>query len=47
MRSVNKEGSAGAADLPAVRWKQINLDKLPAEQRAKFVAQLENVLRNA
>ncbi|WP_076861869.1 nucleotidyl transferase AbiEii/AbiGii toxin family protein [Bradyrhizobium mercantei] len=37
----------GAADLPAVRWKQINLDKLPAEQRAKLVAQLENVLSNA
>ncbi|WP_342723963.1 nucleotidyl transferase AbiEii/AbiGii toxin family protein [Bradyrhizobium sp. B097] len=40
-------GVPGAADLPAVRWKQINLDKLPAEQRAKLVAQLEHVLRNA
>jgi predicted nucleotidyltransferase component of viral defense system len=40
-------GVPGAADLPAVRWKQINLDKLPAEQRAKLVAQLEQVLRNA
>lgn len=37
----------GAADLPAVRWKQVNLDKLPAEQRAKLVAQLEDVLRHA
>jgi Nucleotidyl transferase AbiEii toxin, Type IV TA system len=34
------------ADLPAVRWKQINLDKLPSEQRSKLVAQLDAVLRN-
>ncbi|WP_338832668.1 nucleotidyl transferase AbiEii/AbiGii toxin family protein [Bradyrhizobium sp. 27S5] len=40
-------GVPGAAELPAVRWKQINLDKLPAEHRAKLVAQLEQVLRNA
>ena len=40
-------GVPGAADLPAVRWKQINLDKLPSAQRAKLVAQLEEVLRNA
>ena len=40
-------GVPGAADLPAVRWKQINLDKLPAEHRAKLVAQLEEVLRHA
>jgi predicted nucleotidyltransferase component of viral defense system len=40
-------GVPGAADLPAVRWKKINLDKLPAEQRSKLVAQLEKVLRNA
>ncbi|SFK10424.1 nucleotidyl transferase AbiEii/AbiGii toxin family protein [Bradyrhizobium sp. Gha] len=40
-------GVAGAAELPAVRWKQINLDKLPAELRPKLVAQLEQVLRNA
>ncbi|OKO74518.1 nucleotidyl transferase AbiEii/AbiGii toxin family protein [Bradyrhizobium sp. NAS96.2] len=40
-------GDAGAAELPAVRWKQINLDNLPAEHRAKLVAQLEEVLRNA
>ncbi|MBB4383261.1 nucleotidyl transferase AbiEii/AbiGii toxin family protein [Bradyrhizobium sp. SBR1B] len=40
-------GIPGAAELPAVRWKQINLDKLPAEHRAKLVAQLEEVLRNA
>lgn len=39
-------GVPGAADLPAVRWKQINLDKLPAEQRSKLVAQFEKVLRN-
>ncbi|WP_244646260.1 hypothetical protein [Bradyrhizobium campsiandrae] len=40
-------GVPGAAELPAVRWKQINLDKLPAENRAKLVAQLEHVLSNA
>ncbi|MHC2585109.1 putative nucleotidyltransferase component of viral defense system [Bradyrhizobium diazoefficiens] len=40
-------GVPGAADLPAVRWKQINLDKLSAEQRDKLVKQLEQVLRNA
>ena len=40
-------GVPGAEKLPAVRWKQINLDKLPAEHRANLVAQLEEVLRNA
>ena len=40
-------GVSGAAELPAVRWKQINLDKLPAEHRTKLVAQLGQVLRNA
>ncbi|GGI27438.1 hypothetical protein GCM10010987_44390 [Bradyrhizobium guangdongense] len=43
----NLLGVPDAADLPAVRWKQINLDKLPAEHRATLVAQLEKVLRNA
>ena len=37
-------GVPGAADLPAVRWKQINLDKLSADHRAKLVAQLGGVL---
>jgi hypothetical protein len=37
----------GAADLPAVRWKQINLDKLSAEHRTKLVAQLQTVLRHS
>ena len=32
------------ADLPAVRWRQINLDKLEAEARANLVASLEEVL---
>ena len=40
-------GVPGAADLPAVKWKQINLDKLSAEARAKLTAQLEAVLRSA
>jgi predicted nucleotidyltransferase component of viral defense system len=34
----------GAAELPAVRWKQINLDKLSAENRARLVRQLATVL---
>lgn len=36
-----------AADLPAVRWKQINLDKLSADQRARLITQLETVLSKA
>ncbi|MGY3621794.1 hypothetical protein [Bradyrhizobium sp. USDA 10063] len=34
----------GAAKLPAVRWKQVNLDKLRAADREKLVAQLIAVL---
>lgn len=34
-------GVDGAADLPAVKWKQINLDKLKPEVRQRLVAQLE------
>ena len=37
-------GVPGAADLPAVRWKQINLNKLSPENRAELVAQLEEAL---
>lgn len=37
-------GVAGASDLPAVRWKQINLDKLTPEARARLVVQLEEAL---
>lgn len=37
-------GVAGAADLPAVRWKQANLDKLSPEARRRLVAELERVL---
>lgn len=43
----NLLGIPSAADLPAVRWKQINLDRLPDEQRTKLVAQLDNVLYNS
>jgi predicted nucleotidyltransferase component of viral defense system len=35
---------SGAADLPAVRWRQQNLDKLSVEKRAALVARLEEVL---
>jgi predicted nucleotidyltransferase component of viral defense system len=34
----------GAANLPAVKWRQVNLDKLTAEKRAAEVAGLEKVL---
>ena len=34
----------GAANLPAVKWRQLNLDKLTAEKRAAEVASLEKVL---
>jgi len=39
-------GVAHAADLPAVKWKQLNLDRLSSEARARLVAQLEATLRN-
>ena len=34
----------GAQDLPAVRWKQFNLDKLSAGMRDRLVSQLAEVL---
>jgi predicted nucleotidyltransferase component of viral defense system len=34
----------GAKDLPAVRWRQRNLDTLKTAERAKLVSQLESVL---
>ena len=37
-------GVPGAAELPAVKWKQINLDKMSKEARAKAVARLDEVL---
>jgi predicted nucleotidyltransferase component of viral defense system len=37
-------GVPGAADLPAVRWKQLNLDKLSRDAREKLVAKLALVL---
>jgi predicted nucleotidyltransferase component of viral defense system len=36
----------GASDLPAVRWRQHNLDTLGKEEREKLASQLERVLRN-
>jgi predicted nucleotidyltransferase component of viral defense system len=35
---------SGAAELPAVKWRQLNLDKLPAKKRAELVEALESVL---
>jgi hypothetical protein len=37
-------GLPNASELPAVRWRQQNLDKLPANKRALLVARLEEVL---
>lgn len=37
-------GLPNAADLPAVRWRQQNLDKLPPNKRAALVTRLEEVL---
>jgi predicted nucleotidyltransferase component of viral defense system len=37
-------GIPGASELPAVKWRQQNLDKLTAEKRAALVARLEQVL---
>jgi predicted nucleotidyltransferase component of viral defense system len=37
-------GLPSAAELPAVKWRQLNLDKLSAEKRAALVARLEEVL---
>lgn len=34
----------GTAELPAVKWRQLNLDKLPAKKRAELVEALEKVL---
>ncbi|UDL88388.1 nucleotidyl transferase AbiEii/AbiGii toxin family protein [Mesorhizobium sp. PAMC28654] len=38
-------GVPGAPDLPAVKWKQLNLDKLSSNARARLVGQLETVLQ--
>jgi hypothetical protein len=37
-------GLPEAPKLPAVKWRQLNLDKLAAEKRAALVARLEEVL---
>jgi predicted nucleotidyltransferase component of viral defense system len=37
-------GIAHIADLPAVKWRQINLNKIPAAKRAMLVAELEKAL---
>jgi hypothetical protein len=37
-------GISGADELPAVLWKQQNLDRLPADKRQALIAGLERVL---
>jgi hypothetical protein len=37
-------GLPNAAELPAVRWRQQNLDKLSSKKRAPLVTRLEEVL---
>ncbi|MCA0250493.1 MAG: nucleotidyl transferase AbiEii/AbiGii toxin family protein [Proteobacteria bacterium] len=38
-------GLPGAADLPAVKWRQLNLDKLTGEKRTALVTALQGALR--
>jgi hypothetical protein len=40
----NLIGLPDAAKLPAIKWRQLNLDKLPADKRTAQVATLESVL---
>jgi hypothetical protein len=40
-------GLPAAAELPAVKWRQQNLDKLPKEKRDALVKALEKVLYGA
>jgi predicted nucleotidyltransferase component of viral defense system len=40
-------GIAHIADLPAVKWRQINLAKIPAAKRATLVTELEKALSGA
>lgn len=37
-------GLPGAVELPAVKWRQLNLDKLTPEKRSALVGELEKVL---
>lgn len=37
-------GLPAAAELPAVKWRQLNLDKLPGERRAELVERLREAL---
>jgi predicted nucleotidyltransferase component of viral defense system len=37
-------GLPDAAALPAIKWRQLNLEKLPADKRAAQVSELESVL---
>jgi hypothetical protein len=43
----NLLGLPAAANLPAVRWRQDNLNKVSAEKRALLVERLETVLADA
>jgi hypothetical protein len=40
-------GVPGAADLPAVRWRQENLAKLRSTERVRLVSKLEGVFGNS
>jgi hypothetical protein len=37
-------GLPAARDLPAVRWRQLNLDKLTKDKREALVTQLQKVI---
>ncbi len=43
-RRAYVENLGNAPELPAVKWRQINLDSLTSEKRAALVAGLEKVL---
>ena len=37
-------GVPGAMDFPAVKWRQVNLDKITKKKRQALVAELESAL---
>jgi hypothetical protein len=37
-------GLSGVSELPAVKWRQVNLNKLSAARRTALIARLEEVL---
>jgi hypothetical protein len=44
LRPSLKDSRRSAAELPAIKWRQRNLDKLLPDKRASLVAELEKVV---